>query len=83
MKITYGPVDINNFHHAPALSLIISGKKTLSPIGDYRVYRISKNQARKIANHFCGIADCHCPHGAVEILDGNGTEYGIRAAWCE
>lgn len=80
MSITYQPTGVNNFHNSKPLNLLISGEKTEGQ--NCPVYRISKSQARKIENHFCGIADCRCPHGAVEQLNESGTEYGIRPEYC-
>jgi hypothetical protein len=80
MKITYQPTGINNFHNSDPINLVISGEKTEGHSGP--VYRISKGQARKIENHFCGITDCRCPHGALEQLNGNESEYGIRVGYC-
>jgi hypothetical protein len=81
MKITYQPTGINNFHNSSAINLIISGEKTDGHSG--LVYRISRNQAQKISNHFCGVTDCRCPHGAAQQLNEDGTEYGIRVGYCE
>ena len=81
MKITYQPTGINNFHNSKALNLVISGEKAEGNSGT--VYIISKGQARKIENHFCGITDCHCPHGAVEQMDPDGAEWGLRVGYCD
>ena len=75
MKITYQPTGINNFHGSQPIVLVVSGEKTEGHSGS--VYRISKGQARKIENHFCGITGCGCAHGSVEQLNEEATEYGI------
>ena len=78
MKLTYKPTGINNFHTAPAITLIVSGETA-----DFNgpVYRINTRQAKRIQNHFCGITDCRCPHGAVIQLNEAGTEYGLPIAY--
>lgn len=82
MKITYRPEGINNFHNSRAINLVVTGEKTESPSGRV-VYRVSAGQAARIHNHFCGISDCMCPHGAVEQLNMAGTEFGIRVGYCD
>jgi hypothetical protein len=47
------------------------------------VYRISRRQARRIADHFCGVTDCKCAHGRVESLNEDGTDYGISVTDCD
>jgi len=79
MNVTYEPAGINNFHNSPAINLRESGEKSEF---DGPVYRISKRQAVRVENHFCGITDCHCAHGAVQQLNEDGTEFGIPAKYC-
>lgn len=81
MKIKYQPSGKNNFHDSPPIYLIISGDKTEGYGGV--VYRISRYQARKISEHFCGISYCGCRQGGAEQLDENRAEYGIKAEYCQ
>lgn len=80
MKIKYTPTGINNFHNCQPLQLVITGEKSEGHSGP--VYLVSAGQAAKIRDHFCGISDCCCSHGACEQLDWNGTKFGIRVAYC-
>jgi hypothetical protein len=78
MKITINPTGINNFHNSPPLTVRITGEG-ISGFGEH-LYKISKRQARKIEQHFCGITDCRCPHGgAVVETSPDGDKFGLRA----
>jgi len=79
MKIIINPKGINNFHNSPPLSVRVSGETTYA--GEEKdVYKISKRQARKIEQHFCGISGCGCPQGGVVVeLDPTGENFGVRA----
>jgi hypothetical protein len=81
MKITYSPTGINNFHNSNPINLVVSGEKTRD-YSDREVYRISKRQAQRAMNHFCGITDCRCPHGAVVGLDQDDHEFGLPIKYC-
>jgi hypothetical protein len=83
MKVTYEPIGVNNFHNSSSIDLIVSGEKTNGICYDGQVYRISKGQSKRIEDHFCGVTDCRCPHGAVDQLNEAGTEFGIPVKWCE
>jgi len=81
MKIQYYLTGINNFHNRNSINLFISGERAIGMSGT--VYRISRGQARRIADHFCGVTDCKCAHGAVEILNEDETEFGISVSNCD
>jgi len=85
MKIKYEPKF--NFHQSPAIDLVITGKKAEN-FQDEEVFTISKGQARKIANHFCGMSECRCPKGEVDEIeyeryDDKACAWGILVANCE
>ncbi len=77
MQITINPNKINNFHNAPPLDIRVRGE--IAESWDGPAYRISRRQARRIEQHFCGVADCRCPRGGVVVrMDADGQEYGVR-----
>ena len=78
MKITYEPG--NNFHNFPAIALRVTGEMTWV---DGDAFEISKNQAKRIEKHFCGISGCTCAKGHVIPLDAEGTRFAIAKKWCE
>lgn len=82
MRISYLPQGIDNFHNQGAINLIVTGK-TEETSYEGNVYVISKRQAKRIDNHFCGMSECRCPKGCVLPLDLDGEEFGIPVKWCE
>jgi len=82
MKITYTLTGINDFHGRGPINLVISGAIARGVAGP--MYRVSPSQERRISSHFCGVTDCFCAGGAVDILSPGSshktTEFGIRAA---
>ena len=77
MKIKYRPEGINNFHNSASISLVVT-----DPIryeDGSQMYRISVGQRRRIERHFCGVSDCHCPHGSVQEIYPD--EYAIPAKY--
>lgn len=81
-KITYEPKF--NFHQSPAITLIVDTEHTEDWwSGDSPVYLISRRQARRIENHFCGMRGCGCPKGEVLQLNQEGTEFGVPVRNCE
>ena len=79
-KMEYAPRF--NFHNSEPICLIVDTDQTCewSPEA---VYYVSKRQARKIEEHFCGMSDCRCPKGEVVQLDAEGEHWGIPVANCE
>ena len=80
--ITIDPSGINNFHNSEPINVRVSGE-VVSAWGEDDeeiVFRISKGQARRIQNHFCGISGCSCPAGGVVVeLNQERSEFGLRA----
>lgn len=75
MMITYKPDDRNNFHRAKPITLRVSGE-----MHEKTHYTISRYQARRVWDHFCGIRDCYCPNGGLEeITEG---QYGLDIKFC-
>ena len=70
-----------NFHNRQHLTLRIAAQRVDSYAGD--VFPVSDSQRRRIASHFCGVADCRCNSGALIQLDGEGREFGIPADCCK
>jgi len=76
MKIEINP-KVNNFHRRSGIYCIVSGAE-VKGFGE-KIYRISKSQARRIEQHFCGVTGCGCNKGAAVIeTTPEGTEYGLR-----
>ena len=73
MKIYYRPTGINNFHNSAKLSLVVG--PAIETHIDGKLYPLSLRQAKKVWKHFCGISDCHCPHGAV--VEYEQGKYGL------
>lgn len=80
MRIVYEPNKATNFHNSQPIHLRVSGEQEIG-LGDHSVYLVSKKQSKRIERHFCGIAECRCPAGAVQQLDPDGNRYGIRVDW--
>jgi len=81
MIITLSPIGINNFHNSTDLRVRVNENKTINSYTreDGIVYRISKRQARRIENHFCGVVGCGCPKGGVVVqLTPEGDEFGLE-----
>jgi hypothetical protein len=75
--IVVDPTGINNFHGSAPLTVRVSGETITG--WDTPMYRISRTQAKRIENHFCGVSGCSCPAGGVVVeLSPDGTEYGLR-----
>ena len=75
MQITYTPTGINDFHNRGPITLRISGHTQEG------CYLISPLQERRISKHFCGVKDCHCPHGAV--VEFGPDYYALQPGWVE
>lgn len=63
-----------NFHNAPPIRVRI--RKTYQDADQGRGL-ISPRQARRINQHFCGIADCRCNSGGVRSENEYDTEFSI------
>ena len=82
MKIIYKPTGINDFHNQGPINLIVSEERDSSWDDDDDCYVISKHQARRIEQHFCGVTGCRCPGGSVRQLDPEGETFGIPVRYC-
>ena len=81
MNVSYQPTpEINDFHNSGPITVRVN---TISWGHDSEVYLISKRQAKRIENHFCGIADCRCAGGCIQQLDPEGATFGIPVKFCE
>ena len=80
MKVkTYEISGINNFHNRGPITVRLSNTMIIRGYTDRDYHPISRRQATRIQNHFCGISDCRCPAGGIVIdLDGDGNK-GILA----
>jgi hypothetical protein len=79
MLIVLNPTGINNFHNSKPLTVRVS---EMIEGWDEPLFKISKRQAARIRNHFCGITDCRCPAGGVVVeVSPDGDEFGLRKTW--
>ena len=80
MKLTINPSGINDFHNRGPINIHVSEHDEEIETGQWNqitAYTISKYQAKRIENHFCGMSDCECPAGGV-VSGIDGDQYWIE-----
>jgi hypothetical protein len=65
------PADRNNFHGAGPITLRVCPDNYFNDCNGNLLYPLSPNQYRKIAKHFCGMADCCCGSGPQFVYNYN------------
>ena len=87
MKLTINPNGINDFHNRGPINIQVLAHEKEIEAGQWdqvTSYTISKYQARRIENHFCGISDCKCPAGGVVVhYPGSSKVYIDDQYWVE
>ena len=69
-----------DFHNSGPIVLRVTGEFFTSTEDEYV---ISARQARRIENHFCGMADCRCGSSGVGCYEGaHGRTYFIPVSDC-
>ena len=79
--VIYKPDKTTNFHDREEIKLYVRAE-----VFFYKALPIcllSKNQAKRIEKHFCGIKECQCKSGIAIQLDDEGIIWGIRVESCE
>lgn len=77
MNIEYNPKGKFNFHRSSSIKLRVSGA-----VVDDTFYVVSRGQAQRIREHYCGISDCVCSAGGLVQLDVRGDTWGIWRTYC-
>jgi len=83
MKLTINPSGIDDFHNRGPINIKVSEHNEVIEAGQWNqitAFTISKYQAKRIENHFCGMLDCKCPAGGVVVhYPGNsGDQYWVE-----
>jgi hypothetical protein len=82
-KVSYSPKF--NFHNSSPITIIIDDERTenWSYADENFRYIISKRQAKRISDHFCGMRECRCPKGEITDNSPEGDSFLVPARNCK
>ncbi len=72
-----------NFHNAGPIDLIVDDAQICAGENSDKIIPISPGQAKRIADHFCGMKDCTCESGPLIHLgiDPHYLMWAISEKW--